>query len=67
MRQAKLNKTYESAKNIVERGKDKIEALKKEIAYLEMRQATGTENKFTLIEMLNKKYNTDSFNDQVLK
>jgi len=56
------------AKNILGTSKKEkeIAQLKKDIAYLEMRKATGTENKFTLIEMLNKKHDTDSFNEQTI-
>ena len=43
----------------------KITDVKKE-AYEQMRKDTGTNNKFTLIEMLNKKYPNTNFNSQIL-
>jgi hypothetical protein len=67
MRTSKLNKSYNDTKNsILKSNADKLENARKELAYLEMREATGTANKFTLIEMLNKQHSTDSFNEQIL-
>ncbi len=63
-RTAKIKKNLSTAQELLDKKKSKVKQLEKEIAYVEMRKATGTENKFTLIEMLNKKHNTNSFSEQ---
>jgi hypothetical protein len=58
-RTAKILKNLDTPKNLVNSTKEKLSNLEKEIAYLEMREATGTENKQTLVSLINKVYNTN--------
>lgn len=58
-RQVNIKKDLSIVKKLIDKKKEKLDQLKKEIAYLEMREATGTENKKSLISLMNEAYNTN--------
>lgn len=53
-RTANIKKDLSTPEKLVKSKKAKADQLKKEIAYDEMRIATGTKNKFTLEELISK-------------
>lgn len=57
-RQANIKKDLSIVKNLIDKKKEKLDQLKKEIAYLEMREATGTANKVTLDQLIERQIET---------
>lgn len=53
-RTSDIKKNLSTPQMIVERKKEQLAQLKKEIAYLEMREATGTANKVTLDQLIQR-------------
>lgn len=53
-RQAKINKDLSTPQKLIDKKKQELVQLKKEIAYLEMREATGTANKVTLDQLIQR-------------
>lgn len=53
-RQAKIKKDLSTAQKLIDKKKQELVQLKKEIAYLEMREATGTANKVTLDQLIQR-------------
>lgn len=49
-------KDLDTTKKLVAKKSEKVKQLEKEIAYLEMREATGTANKATLSELIERQY-----------
>lgn len=57
-RQTNINKDLSIVKKLIDKKKEKLDQLKKEIAYLEMREATGTANKVTLDKLIERQIET---------
>jgi|688.fasta_scaffold1946293_2 hypothetical protein len=57
-RQAEIKKNLSTVKNLLDSKKAKLVQLQKEIAYLEMREATGTANKVTLDQLIERQIET---------
>ena len=57
-RQAKIKKDLSTPQKLIDKKKQELVQLKKEIAYLEMREATGTANKVTLNQLIERQIET---------
>lgn len=57
-RQAKIKKDLSTPQKLIDKKKQELVQLKKEIAYFEMREATGTANKVTLDQLIERQIET---------
>ncbi|MES3018198.1 MAG: hypothetical protein V4721_10485 [Bacteroidota bacterium] len=61
----KIIKNLSTPQEIVNKKKVKLKNLKKEVAYLEMRENTGTKNKYSLVELMNKVYSINDIGQSI--